>query len=168
MLFSSPRIAMTRLRLFHIWLLVVMAGPPALVRSRLLAENPDAACAGCHREIYDSYQRTPMAQASGAAIDGLLPGEFTHAASGVHYRLFVRDGRAWLSYDRPNPPPPRNALYPEGGHRLPSLSCHWRTAIAAWLAEPFRGAALLYGASPASRVTAIRQRTWRAGEKHRY
>ena len=23
-----------------------------------------------------------------AAIDGLLPGEFTHAASGVHYRLF--------------------------------------------------------------------------------
>jgi hypothetical protein len=27
-----------------------------------------------------------MAQASGAAVDGLLPGEFTHAASGVHYR----------------------------------------------------------------------------------
>ena len=48
-----------------------------------------------------------MAQASGAAIDGLLPGEFTHAASGVHYRLFVRDGRAWLSYDRPNAPPER-------------------------------------------------------------
>ncbi len=46
-----------------------------------------------------------MAQASGAAIDGLLPGEFTHAASGVHYRLFLRDGRAWLSYDRPNAPP---------------------------------------------------------------
>jgi hypothetical protein len=49
-----------------------------------------------------------MAQASGAAIDGLLPGEFTHAASGVHYRLFVRDGRAWLSYDRPNAPPERS------------------------------------------------------------
>ena len=48
-----------------------------------------------------------MAHASGAAIDGLLPGEFTHAASGVHYRLFVRDGRAWLSYDRPNAPPER-------------------------------------------------------------
>jgi Flp pilus assembly protein TadD len=48
-----------------------------------------------------------MARASGAAIDGLLPGEFTHAASGVHYRLFLRDGRAWLSYDRPNAPPER-------------------------------------------------------------
>jgi predicted CXXCH cytochrome family protein len=70
-------------------------------------ENPDAACAACHRQIYDSYQRTPMAQASGSATDGLLPGEFTHAASGVHYRLFLRDGRAWLSYDRPNAPPDR-------------------------------------------------------------
>jgi Flp pilus assembly protein TadD len=98
---------MARLGLFPLWLLIVMAVPPALVRSRLLAENPDAACAGCHREIYDSYQKTPMAHASGAAIDGLLPGEFTHAASGVHYRLFLRDGRAWLSYDRPNAPPGR-------------------------------------------------------------
>ncbi len=45
-----------------------------------------------------------MARASGLAADGLLPGEFTHAASGVHYRLFLRDGRAWLSYDRSNAP----------------------------------------------------------------
>ena len=52
--------------------------------------------------------RTPMARASGVATDGLLPGEFTHAASGVHYRLFLRDGRAWLSYDRPNAPPGRS------------------------------------------------------------
>jgi hypothetical protein len=103
----SPLQAMARLRLFPLWLLVAMAGSPALFRNGLLAENPDAACAGCHREIYDSYQRTPMAQASGAATDGLLPGEFTHAGSGVHYRLFVRDGRAWLSYDRPNAPPDR-------------------------------------------------------------
>ena len=42
-----------------------------------------------------------MAHASGKAVDGLLPGEFTHALSGVHYRLFLRDGRAWLSYDQP-------------------------------------------------------------------
>jgi Tetratricopeptide repeat/Cytochrome c554 and c-prime len=64
------------------------------------AENPDTVCARCHQKIYDSYQRTPMAHASGAAAEGLLPGEFTHALSGVHYRLFLRDGRAWLSYDR--------------------------------------------------------------------
>jgi len=66
------------------------------------AQNPDKVCAGCHQKIYDSYEATPMARASGAAADGLLPGEFTHAASGVHYRLFLRGGRAWLSYDRPN------------------------------------------------------------------
>ena len=68
------------------------------------AENPDRVCAACHQKIYDSYQATPMARASGAAADGLLPGEFTHAASGVHYQLFLRDGRALLSYDRPSKP----------------------------------------------------------------
>ena len=41
-----------------------------------------------------------MANASGEAADGLLPGEFTHRASGVSYRLYVRDGQAWLSYSR--------------------------------------------------------------------
>jgi predicted CXXCH cytochrome family protein len=74
----------------------------------LAAAGPDQACAGCHQKIFDSYQKTPMAQASGLAVDGLLPGEFTHAASGVHYRLFLRDGRAWLSYERPNAPAQRS------------------------------------------------------------
>src|SRR6201996_441247 len=73
-----------------------------LVAFTAAAENPDIKCAACHKEIYDSSQATPMARASGAAIDGLLPGEFTHALSGVRYRLFLRDGRAWLSYDRPD------------------------------------------------------------------
>ena len=72
------------------------------------AENPDSRCAQCHQSIYDSYEKTPMAHASGAANRGLLPGEFTHAASGVHYRLFLRDGHAWLSYDRPNAAPGRS------------------------------------------------------------
>ena len=49
-----------------------------------------------------------MARASGPAAEGLLPGEFTHAPSGVHYRLFLRDGRAWLAYDRPHAPPERS------------------------------------------------------------
>jgi Flp pilus assembly protein TadD len=42
-----------------------------------------------------------MARASGTAMDGLIEGSFTHAASGVHYRIFERDGTAWLSYARP-------------------------------------------------------------------
>src|ERR1035437_10188026 len=98
---------MRLLRLLPLGLLVliVLAPAPTLFAGASSKDNPDTACARCHKAIYDSYQKTPMAQASGAAIDGLLPGEFTHPASGVHYRLFLRDGRAWLSYDRPNAPP---------------------------------------------------------------
>jgi tetratricopeptide repeat protein/doubled CXXCH motif protein/cytochrome c554/c'-like protein len=64
----------------------------------------DQACARCHAAIYDSYQRTSMAQASGPAIDGLIPAEFTHKASGVHYRIYSDDERAWLSYERQGDP----------------------------------------------------------------
>ncbi len=63
--------------------------------------SPDAACAECHHAIYKQYEMTPMARASGPALDGLMQGSFTHAASGVHYRIFERDGVGWLSYARP-------------------------------------------------------------------
>lgn len=65
------------------------------------ANDPNATCAPCHREIYERYRKTPMANASGPAIDGLIPADFTHAASGVHYRIFEQSGRAWLGYERP-------------------------------------------------------------------
>jgi hypothetical protein len=98
---------MPRLRFVPLGSLVLfaLAVSPTLCAGASPPENPDKPCARCHQTIYESYQKTPMAQASGAATDGLLPGEFTHPASGVHYRLFLRDGRAWLSYDRPNAPP---------------------------------------------------------------
>ncbi len=92
---------MPGVRFLSLQLCLILAGASA---SRA-ATSPDQACAGCHQKIFDSYQKTPMAQASGLAVDGLLPGEFTHAASGVRYRIFLRDGRAWLSYERPNAPP---------------------------------------------------------------
>jgi predicted CXXCH cytochrome family protein len=100
---------MPMLGVFPLLLLLLLepAVCAAMAASPFSIENGDRVCAKCHQAIYDSYQATPMAQASGAAADGLLPGEFTHAASGVHYRLFLRDGRAWLSYDRPNAPPER-------------------------------------------------------------
>ena len=65
-----------------------------------LPPNPDVICAGCHREIYEKYERTPMAPGSGPAVDGLQQGGFLHAASGIRYRVFLRDGTAWMSYDR--------------------------------------------------------------------
>jgi predicted CXXCH cytochrome family protein len=74
------------------------ADPPVL-------DAPDAACRGCHREIYDRYERTPMAMGSGVAVDGLDAAEvgakdLVHGASGVRYHVGVRDGRAYLSYER--------------------------------------------------------------------
>ncbi len=41
-----------------------------------------------------------MAKASGTALEALIPGEFTHIASGVHYRIYEENGSAWLSFDR--------------------------------------------------------------------
>jgi Tfp pilus assembly protein PilF len=75
------------------------AMPPA--QPHVVVTSPDAACAGCHRAIYEHYEATPMARASGPAMDGLMLGSFTHAASGVQYRIFARDGAGWLSYARP-------------------------------------------------------------------
>jgi tetratricopeptide (TPR) repeat protein len=66
-------------------------------------ENPDLACAACHQSIYDHYQRTPMARGSGLALDALQPGSLHHQPSGVDYRVFARDGAAWMSFSRPAP-----------------------------------------------------------------
>jgi predicted CXXCH cytochrome family protein len=41
-----------------------------------------------------------MANASGAAVDGFLPGNFTHVASGVSYRMVEQDGRVYLKFVR--------------------------------------------------------------------
>jgi predicted CXXCH cytochrome family protein len=86
----------------------IFAIAPSAIASSASQQNPDAACAQCHKQIYDSYERTPMARASGGAVDGLIPGEFVHAASSVHYRLFLKDGKAWLSYQRASSSPVRS------------------------------------------------------------
>ena len=71
------------------------------------ATDPDARCASCHKQIYESWKRTPMANASGPAAQGFIPADFTHAASGVHYRMELDHGQVFLSYERPNAPPDR-------------------------------------------------------------
>jgi predicted CXXCH cytochrome family protein len=65
----------------------------------------DAVCASCHRDIVEGYQKTPMARASGPAIDGMIPADFLHKISGVHYRIKIRNGQLYLSYDRPSTSP---------------------------------------------------------------
>jgi len=70
-------------------------------------QDPDAPCAQCHAQISASWKSTPMAHASGPAAEGFIPADFTHAASGVHYRISLDQGQVWLSYERPNAPPTR-------------------------------------------------------------
>lgn len=79
--------------------IAVVAGTAAVT------DDPNAACASCHREIYERYRQTPMANASGPAADGFIPGDFVHNASGVHYRVAEEDGRVWLSYERDSASP---------------------------------------------------------------
>ncbi len=66
------------------------------------SDRGNEACAGCHAGIYQSYRKTVMANASGTAGDGLITGEFFHKPSGVRYRVYERDGHAWMSYERPS------------------------------------------------------------------
>ena len=62
------------------------------------------ACAKCHAAIFDSYQHTAMAHASGPASENLIAGDFLHKKSGVDYRIYSQDGKVWLSFDRPGDP----------------------------------------------------------------
>jgi tetratricopeptide (TPR) repeat protein len=80
-------------------------GNPASVSAQ--AQDPDAVCARCHAQISAAWKATPMAHASGPAAQGFISADFTHAASGVHYRVYLDQGQVWLSYERPNAPPAR-------------------------------------------------------------
>ena len=62
------------------------------------------ACAGCHAVIYQSYARTSMARASGPAIQNVVPADFFHRSSDVHYRVYSETGHIWLSLSAPEIP----------------------------------------------------------------
>jgi predicted CXXCH cytochrome family protein len=64
----------------------------------------DASCAECHRSIYREYLQTPMANASGLAMDRPIPGTLSHKPSGVDYEIAVKDNSLTLSYQRPGDP----------------------------------------------------------------
>ena len=85
-----------RLRRLLPILILLLIAPVAVAEN-----NSDYVCRNCHQRIYDSYERTPMARASGDATEGFLPGGFLHQKSGIEYRLLLRNQQVWLSYDRP-------------------------------------------------------------------
>ncbi len=77
-------------------------GPAAFARDQanVPAEDPDKRCAACHADVYRQYQKSSMARGSGTALQGFIPGQYAHAASGVDFRVFLRDGSARMSYHR--------------------------------------------------------------------
>lgn len=89
--------------------MLVMCWLPWRVQARPEGDvrDPNAACAPCHREIYERYRTTPMANASGAAVEGFLPADFVHATSGIHYRVTEESNDVWLSYEREGTAPDR-------------------------------------------------------------
>src|SRR5450432_1607958 len=79
--------------------------PPSVARATTAPRYVgNEACASCHRGIYDSYSRTPMARTSGPAWPNLIEGTFRHAPSGVEYRVFAEGDKAYLAYGRPGDP----------------------------------------------------------------
>ncbi len=95
---------MSRVRLCCFGLLFVV-GVSAAAFGQSKGEKSEAgseACVSCHAEIYRTYSTTRMATASGSAAAGVIAGEFIHKPSGVHYRVYLENGRAWMSYERPS------------------------------------------------------------------
>lgn len=77
---------------------------PERASKALTASTGSEACQSCHADIYKTYALTAMARASGAASDALLPADFTHSVSGVHYRVYEEKGAAWMSFERNTEP----------------------------------------------------------------
>ena len=95
------------LALLALAVLATLPFHPKKVAAATTTANPDAACANCHAEISARYAQTPMARASGpalAGLSGISPGGFTHAESGITYRVSTPDGIPTLTFDRPAAP----------------------------------------------------------------
>jgi predicted CXXCH cytochrome family protein len=92
---SGKEGAITRLiQIVTVLVLAVRAAVPQATPVRVA----DQSCESCHRAIYRSYLGTPMANASGAAADKLIPGTFTQKASDVQYTLGATGGNATISW----------------------------------------------------------------------
>jgi len=90
-------------RLVAGFLLVAVVGLCRPVRAQTRNAESEAeseSCSRCHSEIYKTYGKTGMANASGRAADGLIPGAFEDKTSDVRYRVYKEGDRVWMSYER--------------------------------------------------------------------
>jgi hypothetical protein len=75
-----------------------------------------------------------MARGSGSAPDGLLPGTFLHVPSGIRYSLFLRNGTAWMSYNREAEP----------GNPVARAPLHGEQQLIYYIGSGHRGRTYLY------------------------
>ena len=96
---ASPLIAMLFL------LLLCSPRTPGQTGHAASVRDADAVCGSCHREIFEEYLKTSMANASGLASNRVLSGSYIHPSSGVTYSVTKEDGGALLHYSIPSTPP---------------------------------------------------------------
>ncbi len=92
------------IRLFAIIFILGNTGLANIAFCQQTVKVADAVCAQCHAGIYNKYLETPMANASGPAVDRALTGEFTHTLSGVRYKVFEEQKQVWLGFNDTNNP----------------------------------------------------------------
>lgn len=72
---------------------------PLVVRSQATPVRvADSQCSSCHTEIFHKYLATPMANASGLAVEKIHPARFIHQPSKVEYSISLQNSGATLSY----------------------------------------------------------------------
>ena len=104
---ATPPISKTQHSRKRAWRYLLLL--PALF-SLAFAQQPtpvreaDAQCAHCHAKIYRSYLSTPMANASGRAIENMKTVTYLHQPSSVTYRVSIEKGQATLIADDPRSP----------------------------------------------------------------
>lgn len=86
----------TRIAIASVFTLLMLA--PAHAFQATPVRVADAQCEKCHKEVFQRYLSTPMAHASGAAEENLIPGTFLHAPSGVQYSISYGHGQPRLSF----------------------------------------------------------------------
>ena len=92
--------------------LIILVFWPAQGQQATPVRVADAGCEKCHKEIFRNYLTTPMARASGAASENLIPGSFHQAAAGVQYTIASTGTRAELQIHS------RNSSEPEERYSL--------------------------------------------------
>lgn len=94
----------------YVCFFLLCAAPRCELPKATPVREADASCGACHRDIYQSYLKTPMANASGNAVDNLKPTAFIHALSGMKYIVAEDRGIAELTFYKPSTPDEKTTL----------------------------------------------------------